>query len=273
MAGFTDSYENLILNFLWNGGTLTRETTLYFALFTTMPTADAGTGGTEVSGNNYSRFTFTNNSTNFPAASGRVKANGTIVSFAAPSGSWGTVLGWGLYNASTAGTLVCFGTFTTSKAYTVGDLAEFPIGSLTLTLNNTSGGIGDAVANKLLDHVFGGGDYTVPATFYATATTTTTTSSTLGTELTTNGFARKAITRNTTNFPTTSTGVISLAVTQDIGPNTTTDWGTLASTVIMSASSGGDIVQFQANTTAFVVGDTLRLVGGGGSPGITCTLD
>ena len=55
MSALSDHAENLILNFLMTSGTATRPTAWYVALYTVAP-SDAG-GGTEVSGNGYSRQT------------------------------------------------------------------------------------------------------------------------------------------------------------------------------------------------------------------------
>lgn len=86
MAGsFSNYLENALLDHALGGGNYTRPATVYIALFTVAP-SDAG-GGTEVSGNNYSRAAVTNDATNFPAASGGAKSNGVAITFATPSGS------------------------------------------------------------------------------------------------------------------------------------------------------------------------------------------
>lgn len=131
MAGKSDYLENKLLDHVLNATTYTSPVTLYFALFTAAPT-DAG-GGTEVSTNNYARKSMTANTTNFPAASGGSVANGVAITFATPSGSWGTITHFGIFDASTSGNLLYWGALTTSKAPGNGDVVSFAIGALTIT--------------------------------------------------------------------------------------------------------------------------------------------
>jgi hypothetical protein len=109
-------------------------TTLYVALYTAAPTS-AG-GGTECTGGSYARSAVTNNLTNFPSASGGgpgVKANGTAVTFPTASAGWGTVVAFGVFDASSGGNLLYWGTLTTSRAVALGDTPSFAIGALTVT--------------------------------------------------------------------------------------------------------------------------------------------
>lgn len=107
-AGAKSKYrEAKVLNDLFGSGT---PATLYFAAFTVMPPQTSDTA-TEPVGNNYSRVAVTNNVTNFPAATltpdqtAYQKINGTAIVFPTPSGSWGAILGIGIYDASTGGNL------------------------------------------------------------------------------------------------------------------------------------------------------------------------
>lgn len=120
--------ENAILDHMLGGPDYVRPATVYMALFTAAPT-DAG-GGTEVTGGSYARVAITNNATNFPAAVGGVKTNGTAITFPTPSAGWGTVTHWGLFDASTSGNLLRYGTLTVSKTVDSGDVISFPIGDL-----------------------------------------------------------------------------------------------------------------------------------------------
>lgn len=103
MAGFTDPAENETLD-AWFGSATLGPATWYIGLMTTAH-ADAGTGGTEVaSSNNYSRIAVTNNATNFPAASGGAKSNGTVIRSAVSSGAWGTAVQLAFYEVASGGT-------------------------------------------------------------------------------------------------------------------------------------------------------------------------
>lgn len=107
--------------------------TVFIALFTSTPSV-GGSGGVEVPiANNYSRVSVTNNATNWPSASSGLKSNGTAITFGTASGSWGTVVGFGIYDASTSGNLLYFGALTTSKTVGNTDIVSFSVGSLQIT--------------------------------------------------------------------------------------------------------------------------------------------
>lgn len=134
MAGsFSDFLELELLDHVFSAAAYTPPATLYVALFTATP-SDSG-GGTEVSGNGYARVAVTNNATNWPAASGGNKANGTAITFpqATPSG-WGVVTQFGIFDASTAGNLIAWGDLSASKTVDALDTVSFAIGSLTIAL-------------------------------------------------------------------------------------------------------------------------------------------
>jgi len=77
----------------------------YVGLFTVVG-IDAGTGFTEVSGGSYARFA--TGSGDWEAATGSAPSyiqNATQFNFPTPTGSWGTVVGFGLFDAPTTGNL------------------------------------------------------------------------------------------------------------------------------------------------------------------------
>jgi hypothetical protein len=112
------------------GKTAYTEPTTYLALFTTTPTMPAGTGGTEVSGGAYARVAV---GTLFGAASGEAITNSSAVNFTTATVSWGTVVGLGIYDASTVGNLLWAGPLTTSKVIGSGDTFSVPISDLTIS--------------------------------------------------------------------------------------------------------------------------------------------
>ena len=136
MAGSKSNYlENAILDHILGGPDYTRPATVYVALFTdsnTQTQRDANTV-TEVSGSAYARVSVTNNSTNWPAASGGSKSNGTAITFPTPTGSWGTVTAFGIYDASTGGNLLHHGDLTASQAVASGNTVSYAIGALVIT--------------------------------------------------------------------------------------------------------------------------------------------
>src|SRR3989304_3200100 len=126
MAGSkADFLENELLDHVLGNAAYSAPATVYIALYTAAPT-DAG-GGTEVSGGSYARAAVTNNATNFPAASGGAKANGTEIAFATATADWGTVVAFGIFDALTVGNLLYWGDLTASKAVSSGDTAKFAV--------------------------------------------------------------------------------------------------------------------------------------------------
>jgi hypothetical protein len=108
MGGKSDYLENKVLDHILGATSYTPPTNIYIALFTTLPN-DAGSGGVEVSGGSYARYNITNNTTNFPNASGGVKSNNANYNFPTATANWGTIVGFGLYDDPTAGNLLFHG--------------------------------------------------------------------------------------------------------------------------------------------------------------------
>lgn len=108
---------NDLLDALYGSGS---PATLYFALFTSAPAAD-GTGGTEASGGSYARAAVTNNATNFPAASGASKSNGTAITFATASAGWGSVTHIVVFDAPSGGNRYDWGELDTPRTVGIGD--------------------------------------------------------------------------------------------------------------------------------------------------------
>jgi len=87
-------------------------------------------GGTELSGNNYTRKAVT-----FAAASSGSISSNANVEFNAATGSWGDVSHFGVYDAASSGNLLFHGAFTASKTIASGDILKVASGSLTITAN------------------------------------------------------------------------------------------------------------------------------------------
>ncbi len=134
-GGQSDYLNSAILNWLKGTTYPAAPANTYVALFTTAPTSDAGTGGTEVSGGAYARVAIA--SSGWSAISGGATvaeqiSNSGVVTFATPSANWGTVVAIGLYDALTSGNLLYFATIT-SQTINTGVVASFAIGALIVT--------------------------------------------------------------------------------------------------------------------------------------------
>jgi hypothetical protein len=132
MAGGKSDYQELkVLDNILSGAAYTPPATTYIALFTVTP-SDTG-GGTECTGGSYARAAITNNATNWPAAAAGSKSNGTAFTFPTATAGWGTVVAFGIFDASVAGNLIYWGPVSPSHAVLNTETAQFPAGTLTVT--------------------------------------------------------------------------------------------------------------------------------------------
>lgn len=147
MAAMSDYLENKIIDHILRGTPYTAPSTnVCIALFTTTP-SDAG-GGTEIpSSNNYTRANVAaslSGWTGTHGGSGAVSSgtsgfanNASIISFNAPSGNWGVVQGFGMYDAFTGGNLLFYGALTVPKTINNGDAApSFAANTLCIQIDN-----------------------------------------------------------------------------------------------------------------------------------------
>jgi hypothetical protein len=124
----------------WNqtvGGTTT-DGTVTWTEVTALFAAGTTTGAEPASGA-YARVSVTNNTTNWPTPTGGDPAtvsNGTAITFPTTTGSWGQLVGFGLWDASTAGNLRTWGLLTGASlvATSAGVTPSFSATNLSATL-------------------------------------------------------------------------------------------------------------------------------------------
>ncbi|MCP4790719.1 MAG: hypothetical protein GY881_10850 [Gammaproteobacteria bacterium] len=126
MSQATNYLENKIAEHVFGGSAYTAPSTLYVALFTSAP-SDTGSG-TEVSGGSYTRMAMA-----FTVSSDTA-SNTSNVEFPKATASWGTVTHFAIYDASSSGNMLCYGTLTASKAVASGDTLRFNAGELDITV-------------------------------------------------------------------------------------------------------------------------------------------
>ncbi len=144
MAAMSNYLENKLVDHCLRGVSFTAPTAIHVALFTADPT-DANSG-TEVSGGSYARAALAPSTTNWAStggattttnpsnSTGGATSNNVAITFPTPSGSWGTVTHFGIYDASTSGNLLFHGQLTAPKSIGATDPApSFAISALVLT--------------------------------------------------------------------------------------------------------------------------------------------
>lgn len=156
MAMLSDFMENKLIDWLFRAQAIgitgataaagTGPATLYVGLYTANPTDAAG--GTEVTGGAYARVAVTSaltawagtqsaGSTVASSGTGGTTSNNAAITFPTPTANWGTVTGFGIFDASTAGNLLIWGALTTNKTINNGDPApSFAAAALSLQLDN-----------------------------------------------------------------------------------------------------------------------------------------
>ena len=134
----SDYLEAKLLSWLTQGAAMpTAPTNVYCGLFTVLP-ADTGTSGAPADGtevtaaNGYARVAIST-SGGFSAISAsstkQHATNASTVTFPQATGSWGTIVGYGLWDASSAGNLLFYASIT-SQAITANETPSLAAGQI-----------------------------------------------------------------------------------------------------------------------------------------------
>ena len=134
-SGKYEAYSQLILNYVFNGGSFAQPSNLYLALFSVAPTVSST--GTEATGSGYARLTVACNTTNWPTISSTTTTitNNVAQTMATATGNWSSSSNQtdaGLWSASSSGTLYYWGDLATAKPILSGDTASFAISAITV---------------------------------------------------------------------------------------------------------------------------------------------
>jgi hypothetical protein len=134
MANMSDYLEVELRKHIFRTGSFTKPSELHVSLHTANPADDAS--GTEVSGGSYARVQRDPLDANWTAASATAGAtdNAAAITFPAPTGNWGVVTHFGIWDASSGGNLLIHGALGTPKTINNGDAApSFATGDLDVT--------------------------------------------------------------------------------------------------------------------------------------------
>ena len=257
MGSLSDYAEDAILDHILDTSAYTPATHLYVGL-STVATDDATTGGdvTEPDAMAYARVEMDT----WDAAASRATENTNVVTFAEATGNWGTITDWIVADHATTGNIICYGTFSASKAVGTGDDASIAAGGIDVEVS--AGGMSDYLANEILDHVFKTGVYTAAATFYVGLSTGTIADGTSGDacdEASGGAYARLACDTwdGASGGATANTAAITFA-------KATASWGTITDFFIADALTDGNILFYEVADTAKAVGtnDTVQFDAG-----------
>jgi hypothetical protein len=126
---FSNYLETKVLDHVFGGTAYTAPGTLYLSLHTANPDEDGSGAEVSTSGTAYARQTvaFT--------TSGNTTSNTAAVEYPTATANFGTVTHVGVYDASTAGNLLCYAALTSSKTIETGDVFRVPAGDLDISLD------------------------------------------------------------------------------------------------------------------------------------------
>lgn len=145
MGAMSDYLENKLIDHVFRATAFTMPAAIHVALLTAAP-SDTG-GGTEVSGGSYARVAVAPSVANWKSTNGTTSGassgtggtttNAAAVTFPAPTGNWGVITHFAIYDASSAGNLLFWGALTLPKTVNNGDSApSFAIDVLSVQIDN-----------------------------------------------------------------------------------------------------------------------------------------
>lgn len=261
---FTNAVEIDLLDHIFNDPAYTASTTIYCGLITAVTDGEAGTV-TEATGTNYARVSTPD--TLWDAATGGTKQNGSAITFPqAGSGGWGTVTHFGLWDASTAGNLLLYGTLDASKVIDDGDTPSFAIGAFDIDFTGNSpgpGGLTTYTENELLDHFLNDGAWDTSAiTIHVGLFTSAPSDAGGGTEVSGGSYARVSH-GATSDWNAAASGSKSNATQVDF-PTATASWGTVTHFGLFDASTSGNLIAWGPLASSVTVdnGDTPSIAAG-----------
>jgi len=127
MAGNLSNYlENKLIDHFLGTTSFTMPAAVYVGLYTVAPD-DTG-GGTQVTGGSYAR-----QSAAFTASASGATSNSANIDFAGMPAA--TVVAIGIFDASTAGNLLLWGTLTANKTTDAGDTLRIATGDLDISID------------------------------------------------------------------------------------------------------------------------------------------
>ena len=131
MGGFSDYWENEILDHIFSKGNYTPPT-IYVGLSTADP-ADDGSGLSEPRDNGYARVA--TSSSDWNVASGGAVTNANDIIFPKATGSWGTITHFALFDAISDGNMLAHGSLSVPTEINSGNKAKIAAGGINLALD------------------------------------------------------------------------------------------------------------------------------------------
>ena len=127
--------KHIFTNVSTNGGAYTAPSSVFVSLHTGSPAED-NSGSNEISGSGYARQSVTFGDVATDGSNNTSVSSNATVQFPAASGNYSADVTFiGIYDAVSGGNLMFFGSLSTQKTVTTGDVFQINSGSLTITLD------------------------------------------------------------------------------------------------------------------------------------------
>jgi hypothetical protein len=251
MAGWTNDYENKVINHFFRNTVQAPDAALYAELSGTAP-ADDGTGGAEFSAVDYVRQSVT-----FAAASNGVVLSSNAQNYGTAASAWGTANYMALRTASSGGSRIMFGSLVTPIVVGSGTPVSFAVGKITV---RAPPNLTTAYRNKVLEHFLRNNSQTPDANlFLGLYVAVPNADGTGGTEVAAPWYSRQAIT-----FSAPSGGVASNSALITFVTNAAQAGGRITYATIHNAATAGSMVWYYPFNLVLdaVVGSTVAFAAG-----------
>ncbi len=191
-------------------------------------------------------------------ASDRKTNNTNTIVFAEATTNWGVISHVGIYDDADGGNLLAFGELSNYKTVISGNTVSF--NAETIEIKFEPSGISTYLANKLLDHTFKVGSYSVPTNIYVALTTMAVTDVMTGTTITETSFSDYArLLHNVWHVASSQLANNDGEIHFDNGGvGAEESWGTIVCFAILDAITLGNLLFYGTldNSKEIVIGDS-----------------
>lgn len=140
MSQMSDYLENKLVDHIFRATSFSAPSALYVSLHSDNP---GETGLNEISGNAYARAGLAPSVSNWKSTNGATSgassgtggqtSNAGLITFPTPTGTWGTVSHFAIWDSLTSGNVLFYGSLTITKTINQGDTVSFAPDALTVT--------------------------------------------------------------------------------------------------------------------------------------------
>jgi len=224
--------KNKVLNHVLRNTSYSAPSSVWVGLY--------GSNSVELSGYGYGRV---------EAPSFNISASGSAINsadiiYSQASGSWGTITGFGIYDASTDGNLLFTSPISNTRYVDINDTFFIQEGNMSVTL---SGAYSYYLAGELLDHILNNNAYASPGTGVYTAlyTTLPDANDVGGVEVNATDYVRLQV-GGTSYWSAPSVGSTANTDHLEFVTDADEDWGTIVGICLRDSATTGEIL-FRGN--------------------------